>query len=83
MALYILQTIAIEIILSKIIRYTQTEICDGINYLTISPKLTYLMAYVIAPIIAFISIVILYKIIIITKSNIYFSKVWGFKITNK
>lgn len=83
MAIYILQTIAIEIILSKIIRYIQTDIWDGINYLTISPKLTYLMAYVMAPIISFISIIILYKIIIITKSNIHVSKVWGFKITNK
>lgn len=82
MALYILQTIAIEIILSKIIRYVQTEIWDGINYLTVSPKNTYLMAYVMAPIIAFISIVILYKIIIITKSNTCLSKIWGFNIKN-
>lgn len=83
MALYILQTIAIEILLSKIVIYIQKEIWDGVNYMTNTQEHINLLGYVIAPIISFLSMVILYEIIIYTKKNMYLSKIWGFKITNK
>lgn len=83
MALYILQTIVIEIILSKIVRYTQNEIWHGVNWITATQENINLLGYVIAPIIAFFSMFVLYKFIIITKKNIYLSKIWGFKLNIK
>lgn len=80
MALYILQTIVIEIILSKIVRYTQNEIWHGVNWITTSQQNVNILGYLTSPIIAFLTMFVLYKIIRLTKSNIYLAKIWGFKL---
>ena len=83
MALYILQTIVIEIILSKIVQFIQKDIWHGINFMTATQEYINLLGYVVAPVISFCSIFFLYKIIEITKKNPYLSKIWGFKINTK